>query len=263
MGVGKVERHQTLRTALRKVVSADLMLGLYCRKPPGWCRDHNRKILQLTLLRNRYTRAATVLEMGSGAGPDDVLAEKILDLCNGDWTLPYVQHFCWKPSCLCGGLMSTCVDTMSAVLEAVILGRSAERVPSVNRWHTVAPTLEAQGLGFMLHSVLPRIFELAGGATNAIAQAADVPEDSVAAFRAYNAAKDRKCRAFVGKPDAAISIGIACALTEPLDHLMARMQRLDDTGHLRPTPCIRETPAAGRELGFVSVVFRPFVAVLT
>ena len=235
-----MDRQTAFRKALRELVAIDLASGYYKHlRPPIFCRDHNQKILQITLLRHKFTRAATVLE-GSEDGPEALLAEKLLCILNGDWSEAFVQHYCFAEPCPCGGTKERCVDTCCALLEAVILDRAAEKVPSCNRWHTVAPTLETQGLGLLLHNTLGRTSKLlsqkSGVDLGPDIDAALPPgaDDSISAFRLHNAKKDRKARSWLSRLDAPVTVAVACCATEPTDHLMARLQRLDDTGYAGP-----------------------------
>jgi hypothetical protein len=231
----QVSRQHTFREALAALVTNDLSIGYFKNaRPDAGFRAHSERCLEITLLRHRHTRSATVLESPQD-GPQDVLAGKMLSILNGDWSHHTLQHLCFLDPCPCGGTLAKCIQTTTALLEAVLLDRIAEKVPAASRWHTVAPTMEAQGLGLLCHNVLGRLSQLAANNPNALAArppaAADQDEDAIAAFRAYNAKKDAKCRDFLSGLDAAVTVASACCLTEPVDHLMARLQRLDDCGH--------------------------------
>lgn len=229
---GKVDRASQFRSALRTLVTADLQLGYHPhRKPPAWCLGHNMAMLELTLHRHHYTRAATAAESPlNEMTPEHVLSRSLLRLLNGDWRAAYLEHNCSGASCPCGGTLDRCIDSCVAVLEALLCDRLGERVPSTNKWWTMGPTLEAQCLGLVIHRVLSRLSDLSSNRTNAVQVREGAAEDSIEAFRLYNSRKDAKSRAFLGSLEAPWVLSIACAAGEPMDHLMARIQRLDECG---------------------------------
>jgi hypothetical protein len=181
---------------------------------------------------SRFTRAANVLETNNDC-TEYTIAQKLLLVFNGDWRNPWLEHYHWLDDCPCGGTPEKCAEMCVALVQSVVFERVMEEVPSSSRWHTVAPALEAQGLGLLLHNILGRVSDAAANKSNAVSlpEYVDPVEDATLAFRAYNAAKDRKASTFLGSPDSQMTVALACAISEPVDHLMARLQRLDHEGH--------------------------------
>jgi hypothetical protein len=232
----QVDRASQFKSALATLVTSDLVLGYYpCRKPPDWCISHNSALLEMTLHRHLYTRAAYVTESAlPDDRPSDILARGLLRVFNGDWRKHYIEHYCSGIGCPCGGSLHRCMDTCLALLQSVLCETLGERVPSTSRWWAICPTLEAQCLALVLHNVLGRVSDLASHSVNAV-QLQEGAEDSIAAFRLYNAKKDKTAKEFVGSPEAALLVSVAAAVGEPVDHLLARLQRLDVTGRLLGT----------------------------
>ena len=227
----KVDRAAQFKSALSTLVASDLALGYYpSRSPPAWCSSHNSALLQMSLHRHLYTRAAYVTESAlPDNGPEDILARGLLRVFNGDWRKHHLEHYCSGPGCPCGGSLERCIDTCLALLQSVLCEKLGERVPSTSRWWTICPTLEAQCLGLVLHNALGRVSDLSSHCVNAV-QLPEGAEDSIAAFRLYNAKKDKTAKEFVGSPKAVLLVSVAAAVGEPVDHLLARLQRLDVTG---------------------------------
>ncbi len=122
---------------------------------------------------------------------------------------------------------------MTALLSTALLGELGERVPASNRWHTFGRALDVQAFGLSLHRVLGRLSELAGCSPNALADIAQGKEDQTGEtdFAAYRAKKDLKSNKFLTDPSSSILLLEAAAMCEPLDHLSARLQRLDFAGY--------------------------------
>jgi hypothetical protein len=129
---------------LRKVIAKDLEHGFYRARqpPPSEHRQQSRRILEITLLRHRATRARADAEFIMGKVPVsatelDVLVESLLDILNGDWKKPYIEHFCWRIGCCGDGQVSVCAEIVFALLEK-IAGSLSPQTPSVSKWHTFA-----------------------------------------------------------------------------------------------------------------------------
>jgi hypothetical protein len=187
---------------------------------------HTAALLELTLLRHGHTRARTEIE--SPLPPiSDTIIEELTSVLNGDWRSPRLQHFC-RGQCCRGGDVDVCVERVLAVLTPLLLDRLGERVPSANRWHTFGPALETQGFGLVCHNILVRLSEVIAKLPNATPDLAAAEDMS---FQAYRAAKDRRAGSFLQDPLSSRVVGLACATTEPIDKLSARLQHLDHTSH--------------------------------
>jgi hypothetical protein len=229
----QVSRQFNFAAALDLIVRRDIERFFFRGTPPPVGADtHAFRTMQLTLSRHRFTRAALERESPSGmTGEFGDLCNELQRMLNGDWRKPYLQHFCIDPHCCGGGNVEVCIAKVSALLHAVLLARLGERVPSSHRWHTVAPALEVQAFGMLCHSILPRMIELAGASTNAVTASVGADENSTDAFIAYRAKKDTKCREFMQAADSPPVVALAVIVSEPVEHLSARLRRLDYAGH--------------------------------
>jgi hypothetical protein len=216
--------------ALNIIISIDLKKGFYRHAiPPARNAIHNWRALELTLLRQRHTRSATELESPSDLSPAGYLARQLLSVFNGDWRNQFVERYCLSPMETVEG----CKDTMMSLLSCILIDALAERIPSTHRWHTIAPTLEAQCLGLLLHGILRRVSDLVGGSYNqaaALDLEQDAPENSQEAWKIYRAKKDKRSQQFLSSIEADITLSMACIASEPADHVMSRLQSLDHSG---------------------------------
>ncbi len=103
-------------------------------------------MLEITLLRQRHTRARTATESPI-EGADTQMAAHILDFFNGDWTKGFIEHYCWRDSCCNFGQIEFAISICIFLLSAILLDKVGEDVPSTHRWHTAAPSLETQAWG--------------------------------------------------------------------------------------------------------------------
>ncbi len=202
--------------------------------PPQEWRTHNERILKLTLLRHQVTKAdSNVVHMGKQ--DDDALAARMLDTINILWNGEALGHCCFQPGCCAGRKRGVCIRRMESLLMAAIVDRLGKNVPAENRWHTVAPTMETQGLGFMCCRFLCRLVRKVGSRLP-LHVVQDIPEWQMS-WREYVSKKEKTSIEFCNdQPTNGLLLGTACAVTESVDHLSARLQSCDYTGRsLRET----------------------------
>lgn len=184
-------------------------------------------LLELTLLRAEYTRGRSQSEAPSNMDRTRSLAKRLANFCNGDWSKPRVQHFCWKPGC-CVNEAGVRDPQISRRAAAAILGEAVLEplpviVPACNRWYTFSMALDTQSLGFVCHRILPRAVLAAFDEDSQLLADADAAEDGDE-FRVVQAKKLRKAINFMEDPQADLVLLSAAVMTAPSSHLSNRLQ---------------------------------------
>ena len=93
--------HQTQRMiwkCLREVIAEDLSTDFFIGScPPARCRSHAEVCLAMTIRRPETARGRKD-EEGPAANQAfmEDMCESLLDVANGDWRSPHVQHYCYK-----------------------------------------------------------------------------------------------------------------------------------------------------------------------
>eukprot|EP00969_Alexandrium_andersonii_P301780 13339749-Alexandrium_andersonii.AAC.1 len=141
---------------LDNVIREDLQSGVYCQSPPDHFRGQSSQLLRMTLLRAKHVRGRSELESPAGVSDIDALADGLLEIFNGDWRRPCLQHFCRGSRCRCGGDREALLQIARSLLGA-LFSMLAAKLPATNRWYTFGPALASQSLLCLLHSVLPRV----------------------------------------------------------------------------------------------------------
>ena len=85
------------------------------------------------------------------------LAQLLLDVLNGDWSLPRLQHWCVLPRCPCKGRFETLVQLVVSLLYRAVIEPASSRTPAMIKWHTYAQSFEGGALGKMLCNILERV----------------------------------------------------------------------------------------------------------
>ena len=212
-------------SALKAIVTDDLATEFYPHsQPDAAAQRHNWIVIEMTLLRERTTRARNESECPYDDENTMALASALHKLLNGDWTLPRVQHFCGDPTCCDGFSRSTCVEKVVSLLAEAWFGPLGKKLPAQNRWHTFGPTLQVQGGGHLCHAILPRVLARALRVEAGVGDNDDVDESS---YQVYMNAKARKSKEFNEGEHVVETLGIALLGSEPVDKISARMQHLD------------------------------------
>ena len=216
---------------LRRVVAEDLRTDFYPGTPPPvGCRDHAMQCLMMTLRRHLATRGRTEKEnLFNNVKEEAVLdlCKELLELSNGMWWIPRIQHFCYKIGCCSGHDRTVAIERITALLYSVwfrILGTS---LPSIMRWYTFGPTLSHQAGGLLCHNIMPRVM------TKALkAQDASEINEEVSSWQQHCAKKTNQSLQFLGEqPSSTVVVLNALITTEPVDHLSGRCQHLDAAGN--------------------------------
>ncbi len=164
----------------------------------------------------------------------DDLVDGLLDVLNGDWRAPFVQHYCWQDGCCPGGQRS-CVELVCSIIERAVFDGLSQEVPSVTRWHTFDEAVELGALGMLLHSILSRVMLRASLALgppppeNPQAQPEGAQEES--SWAAFCDKKAQMATAFLSTPGVCSDLSIAAVVSEPVSHLTSCLQHLDETGN--------------------------------
>ncbi len=97
-------RYTTFTQALELLVARDLSVGFFRgQAPPAEYRVHCGRVLQLTILRHRFTRGRYEWESPILFSEVDELCHSLMGLLNGDWRVCCIQHYCYLPGCCDGG----------------------------------------------------------------------------------------------------------------------------------------------------------------
>ena len=228
--LNNINKWAIVRKGLEEVVSRDLLVNTFLgQRPPPQYLEHSQRVLEATYLRHRHTRSKGPGSSGSRRD-DDIknAASMLLEILNGDWKAGALQHWCWSSKCPCKRRHSTLVPLTVSLLERVVFEPISQRTPSTSRWHTYGPAFEGACLGKFLNNILQRALDCAGPLhrENEEGQAND-SED----WRELCNTKAKDAIDFVGLPETARSLSVACIATEPLELLSMRLQHADETGH--------------------------------
>ncbi len=230
--MANVKKWRVIRAGLEQVARSDFRTFLFRRqRPPVHFRDHSRRILEMTLLRHRYIRSRDDVLTTEKERELDALASMLLDILNGDWRLPYLQHYCWKSDCPCKGDVETLVSVVLPLLEKSIFDPMASKTPSTNRWHTYAPAIEGGALGKLLSDIAHRALAGAGPICVENDGAADARQPEDIDWRELGNTKAKDAVAFFSDESTAVSLGVAVVSTEPVDRLSNVLQHADVSGH--------------------------------
>lgn len=146
---------------LRRLVEEDLQLGFMPgAPPPPENLQRNRVLVDMTVLRFKTTRARhTSLHDCGHEQKMSELSDRLLDHLNGKWSLPRVQHHCYRPGCCGGQKLNVCIEVTFALLVAAFFEPLGVKIPSITRWHSFGDTLPVEVGGMVCHQVLPRAME--------------------------------------------------------------------------------------------------------
>ena len=116
-----VNKWVLIRRGFMQVVREDLSLMHFRgQRPPRQNNEHNQRILMATLYRHRYTRADDAELNANRETMMTQTGQALLELLNGDWRLPYLQHYCWSPRCPCQQDTQILVDAVGPLLERAV-----------------------------------------------------------------------------------------------------------------------------------------------
>ena len=213
--------------SLREVVSEDLHDGgFHVGAQPRDHRSRNHKILDLTLFRGKWTRGR---DTAWDCPEVEQLAMALLRDLPGDWSKPQKQVFASRELNI-----DVWIDKITSLLAKAIIEPLAGKEVAANKWWTVSPTLENQGLGQLLHQILPRVVrKVRIGDHDQDHLDAAAKENPDLWYKAYSGKKAKQSAEFLGDQPRSSAL-CACMLVhcEPLDRLSNRMQHLD----LAPEP---------------------------
>ncbi|WP_353239572.1 hypothetical protein [Limnohabitans sp.] len=217
---GLTGHYNTLVVTLVRMVQQELDFISDCA-PPVVFNTRNTSVADITLLRHLVTRGRE----GGAAHAEDLLRHRtalLLQLVNGDWKHPRLQHFCRGRQCcrsredavhrITQALMDSCLSQLAAVQLAA------------SRWYTYEPAMTHVALGCLCHNVLGRAFACAFPDTPARKKRGNDDDDD---WHARSIKKTRQANAYLSSIDNHKSLAIALVTTAPLDHLSARLQHLD------------------------------------
>ena len=157
-----------MHRALREIVEDELVWSQGGQQRPS-DREHAELVLRLTLLRH-----SKVGEKSTAAS----LAEELLQVLNGDWTVPRLAHRCQQlpNGRFCCRTRHAAVTKVVDVLAKVFLNRLPP-VPALNKWLACFPMLTWIVLGTMVHNVMHRVWAAGILAIPSIILAEDLPQE--------------------------------------------------------------------------------------
>ena len=142
----------------------------------------------------------------------------------GNWTKPQVQVYAMKNLDI-----QSWVDSITSLLSKAIFEPLGKKEAAANKWWTIASTLENQGLGQLLHDILPRVVTKARVGQHD----QDHLDEQARAnpnlwYTAFSGAKAKQSFEFLNdQPFSKHTCACLLVHCEPLDHLSNRMQHLD------------------------------------
>ena len=123
-----------------------------------------------------------------------------------------------------GGLVKT-ERRGAKILRSIARAIFAElgRQCATNKWWTMGPSLDGQGIGFLLNQILPQVFTRALSAKATDEDISPTADD----WTVYNMKTLKHALEVQADEETAKMFAVAVLVTEPLDLLSARLQHLD------------------------------------
>ena len=143
------------------MISNDLDAHYYIAPPDPVVQEKNKEIAKHTFLRSqtfvRTSEAADPLEFKEDQERVKAVDQFLL-LFNGDWSLPYVQHFCTPAACPCSDRTTAASLMFGAAMAIDFLQASEAHRPSADEWGSCAHSAGVVAGASLVHSLLPRCF---------------------------------------------------------------------------------------------------------
>lgn len=154
-----------------------------------------------------------------------------LRISHGPMWEPTVVHRCSGPTCeACGGKDEVAIHAAQLALRKLLL-RVLPCVPATNKWTKVTPCVHFVVSGFLMHNLLPGLFQSAFKATKASTaepakdQQWDPAQQEELNFHEVQGIRIARCREFLDSREMRVKLMIFALILEPLQWLTSLFLR--------------------------------------
>ena len=194
--------------------------------PCGSDVDHRSRLLNLTLRRPLRTRARSNSESNAVRQVEiESEAELVAEMFTCDWRVPTLQHACHIDPITGQRHCSSRADAVAKCQHALhmsIFRGLGNCLPSPIKFWTYEPTQVVQGLGHVLHGILPRAFSRAFPRHEF-----EEHDDDEENPRLVITAKVKAALDHMADPDSCVNIVSSLLVTEPGECLSQTLQHMD------------------------------------